>query len=54
MFASIVAWGRQQESMRGQRAVTWIVGAAVGASIWGAVGSFVLFWIVLGQSGCLS
>ena len=52
VFASIMAYGRRQESVRGWRTVTWIVQATLGAGIWGTVGFFALF-VILVPSGCL-
>jgi hypothetical protein len=52
VFAGIVAWGRGQGWTRGWQSVGCIIQAALGAGIWGVVGFFALFVIVV-PSGCL-
>ena len=53
IFASIFVSGRRHEAAR-QNTLGLIVLATLGAGIWGAVGFFLVFWIALGKSGCLS
>jgi hypothetical protein len=48
VFASVVALGRRE----GGNIIAWLIPAAVGAAIWGVVGFFALFAIVV-PNGCL-
>ena len=54
IFASIFTWSREQRATRGWDSLTCFAQALVGAVIWGAVGFFVVFWIAVAKSGCLS
>ena len=48
IFASVLTFGRQQ----GGNIVAWLIPALIGAAIWGVVGLFALFVIVV-PNGCL-
>jgi predicted Na+-dependent transporter len=54
IFASIFTWSRRQRATRGWDSFMCFAQALIGAAIWGAVGFFVVLWIALDKSGCLS
>jgi hypothetical protein len=51
IFASIFTWNRKQ---RGREGLTCFALALIGACVWGGIGFFVVAWLLVAKSGCLS